>query len=456
MEIKVTVDNLPRLVCGVTDETTCQDVVTVLAQAIGQPGRYMLRERFKDFERCMSPDERPLEMLRKYGEHAKEVQLALFHGSPSVSDEMSRTKAGRRQACPPLRRKEANARVWRRNGSLNQHRHSLPLSCLKRDTEQNQEHLKRPKRKSLTFMEEAWEWLENLGKTQVYSTSCDKDSGKRNEKRKRSFLSITLSDGRKNPRDQKQVQGHRKSKSDLDHQTSCCMGTQQKVKEDRYPKKTHGHQLEISNSCEDEINHLRETIIYQLSYLQKIQVVVEKVDNEILELEEKEQAKEEQKLIELEQIRFWENELKAEEAFEKDLLNHFHEMKAKVVDCKAKLGDYRSKMEKIAFRGDPNLCSKEGQDVGEESLSNETISGELIESEVDLNGYRKWPPRSDVHHPPAAVIPPSLIKTRRPTGPVELREWWARWSALQNAKTNRKDTKIHRSELTVYLGSTKN
>uniref|UniRef100_A0A3Q3D4Y0 Ras association domain-containing protein 8-like n=1 Tax=Hippocampus comes TaxID=109280 RepID=A0A3Q3D4Y0_HIPCM len=181
MEIKVSVDGLPRLVCGVTDETTCQEVVTVLAQALGQPGRYMLRETFKDFERCMAPAERPLEMLKKYGEHAKDVQLTLLHSGPSVSDEM-----------------KTGARGWPRSGSLNLHRQSFPLSCLRRDTDQNNEHLKRPKRKSLTFMEEAWEWLENLGKTQVYSTSCDQESGKKKpEKNQRTFLSVTLSAARK-------------------------------------------------------------------------------------------------------------------------------------------------------------------------------------------------------------------------------------------------------------------
>ncbi|CAG01708.1 unnamed protein product, partial [Tetraodon nigroviridis] len=82
MEVKVFVDGVARVVCGVTEETTCQDVVIALAQALGQPGRYTLRETFKDFERCMSPGERLLETLEKYGEQAKEVQLKLHHTGP--------------------------------------------------------------------------------------------------------------------------------------------------------------------------------------------------------------------------------------------------------------------------------------------------------------------------------------------------------------------------------------
>lgn len=35
MEVKVFVDGVARVVCGVTKETTCQDVVIALAQALG-------------------------------------------------------------------------------------------------------------------------------------------------------------------------------------------------------------------------------------------------------------------------------------------------------------------------------------------------------------------------------------------------------------------------------------
>uniref|UniRef100_A0AAQ5XJT9 Ras association domain-containing protein n=1 Tax=Amphiprion ocellaris TaxID=80972 RepID=A0AAQ5XJT9_AMPOC len=89
MEVKVSVDGIPRVVCGVTDKTTCQEVVLALAQAQGQPGRYTLREKFKDFERCMAPDEHLLETLERYGEQAREVQLTLLHNGPSFSDEMT-------------------------------------------------------------------------------------------------------------------------------------------------------------------------------------------------------------------------------------------------------------------------------------------------------------------------------------------------------------------------------
>lgn len=39
MELKVWVDGVQRIVCGVTEVTTCQEVVIALAQAIGELGR---------------------------------------------------------------------------------------------------------------------------------------------------------------------------------------------------------------------------------------------------------------------------------------------------------------------------------------------------------------------------------------------------------------------------------
>lgn len=36
MELKVWVDGVQRIVCGVTEFTTCQEVVIALAQAIGR------------------------------------------------------------------------------------------------------------------------------------------------------------------------------------------------------------------------------------------------------------------------------------------------------------------------------------------------------------------------------------------------------------------------------------
>ncbi|KAM4618600.1 ras association domain-containing protein 7 isoform 1-T2 [Polymixia lowei] len=86
MELKVWVDGVVRVVCGLSEETSCQDVVIALAQAIGQTGRYVLIQRLRDTERQLLATERPLESLAKLGQHSNEVQFFLRRTGPSSSD----------------------------------------------------------------------------------------------------------------------------------------------------------------------------------------------------------------------------------------------------------------------------------------------------------------------------------------------------------------------------------
>ncbi|XP_007228111.3 ras association domain-containing protein 7 [Astyanax mexicanus] len=85
MELKVWVDGVVRVVCGLSEETSCQDVVIALAQAIGQTGRYVLIQRLRDTERQLLANERPLESLAKLGQHGSEVQFYLRRTGPSSS-----------------------------------------------------------------------------------------------------------------------------------------------------------------------------------------------------------------------------------------------------------------------------------------------------------------------------------------------------------------------------------
>ncbi|XP_051976066.1 ras association domain-containing protein 7 [Xyrauchen texanus] len=87
MELKVWVDGVVRVVCGLSEETSCQDVVIALAQAIGQTGRYVLIQRLRDTERQLLANECPLESLAKLGQHSNEVQFFLRRTGPSSSEE---------------------------------------------------------------------------------------------------------------------------------------------------------------------------------------------------------------------------------------------------------------------------------------------------------------------------------------------------------------------------------
>ncbi|KAG7468430.1 hypothetical protein MATL_G00142900 [Megalops atlanticus] len=86
MELKVWVDGVVRVVCGLSEETSCEDVVIALAQAIGQTGRYVLIQKLRDTERQLLANERPLESLAKLGQLGSEVQFFLRRTGPSSSD----------------------------------------------------------------------------------------------------------------------------------------------------------------------------------------------------------------------------------------------------------------------------------------------------------------------------------------------------------------------------------
>ncbi|XP_014250988.1 ras association domain-containing protein 8 isoform X2 [Cimex lectularius] len=77
MELKVWVEGIQRIVCGVTESTTCQDVVYALAHATGKTGRFTLIERWRNNERLLAPQEHPLKVVTKWGEYSSEVQLIL-------------------------------------------------------------------------------------------------------------------------------------------------------------------------------------------------------------------------------------------------------------------------------------------------------------------------------------------------------------------------------------------
>ncbi|NWU69529.1 RASF8 protein, partial [Pterocles burchelli] len=89
MELKVWVDGIQRVVCGVSEQTTCQEVVIALARAIGQTGRYVLVQKLREKERQLLPLERPLESLAKCGQYASDVQFVLRRTGPSVAERPS-------------------------------------------------------------------------------------------------------------------------------------------------------------------------------------------------------------------------------------------------------------------------------------------------------------------------------------------------------------------------------
>ncbi|XP_008404327.2 ras association domain-containing protein 7-like isoform X2 [Poecilia reticulata] len=86
MELKVWVDGVVRVVCGLSLNTSCQEVVISLAQAIGQTGRYVLVRKFRGSERPLVADDCPMQLLAQMGQLAAEVQFVLRKTGPSLSE----------------------------------------------------------------------------------------------------------------------------------------------------------------------------------------------------------------------------------------------------------------------------------------------------------------------------------------------------------------------------------
>jgi len=123
MELKVWVEGIQRIVCGVTDKTTCQDVVYALAHATGKTGRFTLIERWRNNERLLAPQEHPLKVLQKWGEYAQDVQFILqrsaldkANSSAPLSPPAPRAKLGLGPGQGPGGPKSASAEppaVWK-------------------------------------------------------------------------------------------------------------------------------------------------------------------------------------------------------------------------------------------------------------------------------------------------------------------------------------------------------
>uniref|UniRef100_A0A3Q3JZ23 Ras-associating domain-containing protein n=1 Tax=Monopterus albus TaxID=43700 RepID=A0A3Q3JZ23_MONAL len=86
MELKVWVEGVARVVCGLSLNTSCQDVVIALAQDIGQTGRYILIMTLQGNEKQLVADDCPLQILAQLGQLAAEVQFILQRTGPSLSE----------------------------------------------------------------------------------------------------------------------------------------------------------------------------------------------------------------------------------------------------------------------------------------------------------------------------------------------------------------------------------
>ncbi|TSK45833.1 Ras association domain-containing protein 8 [Bagarius yarrelli] len=122
MELKVWVDGIQRVVCGVTEATTCRT------------GRYTLVEKWRDSERHLAPNESPVASLNTWGQYAGDVQFILHRTGPSLTERPP-------SEGPPVSR----------GPERGFHRQSLPIMAKLRAQGERSLRRREPRRKSLTF-----------------------------------------------------------------------------------------------------------------------------------------------------------------------------------------------------------------------------------------------------------------------------------------------------------------
>uniref|UniRef100_A0A6E8V031 Ras-associating domain-containing protein n=1 Tax=Anopheles coluzzii TaxID=1518534 RepID=A0A6E8V031_ANOCL len=131
MELKVWVEGIQRIVCGVTEVTTCQDVVFALAHATGKTGRFTLIERWRNNERLLAPHENPLKILMKWGEYSSDVQFILQRSDQQQQQQQQKKDAQQQpqqqqqqqqqhQTAPSTQTAQSQQQLLRQQQKLNQ------------------------------------------------------------------------------------------------------------------------------------------------------------------------------------------------------------------------------------------------------------------------------------------------------------------------------------------------
>lgn len=76
-DFRVWVDGVERVVRGANEETTCENILLALASATGKLGRFALVEKWRDLERTLPREAKPLKCLQMWGKQASEVKFVL-------------------------------------------------------------------------------------------------------------------------------------------------------------------------------------------------------------------------------------------------------------------------------------------------------------------------------------------------------------------------------------------
>ncbi|XP_033987111.1 ras association domain-containing protein 8b isoform X2 [Trematomus bernacchii] len=332
MELKVWVDGVQRIVCGVTEFTTCQEVVIALAQAIGRTGRYTLIEKWRDTERHLAPNENPVVSLNKWGQYASDVQLILHRTGPSVSERPNSDGQTRfqergfyRQSLPPLAK-------LRPSGND---------SSLKR---------REPKRKSLTFTGGARGLRDLLWKS--------RDTEAKQPQQQQRGVSLNL----------------------------CRVGVVGGVGSPSVPGSPSGEMRRLVQLQRDKLQAVESRLLGCEADLRDWEEVAGEagdggsLEEELQILEQQVRRNE----AEMEEEVFWQNELQIEQESEHQLRQQLSELQVRVRDCEAKLSEYLAHIQGMEGGLEQERLQQETelhQRVNEEEVQNQ-LEKVLLELEV--------------------------------------------------------------------------
>ncbi|KAF3705090.1 Ras association domain-containing protein 8 Carcinoma-associated protein HOJ-1 -like protein [Channa argus] len=324
MELKVWVDGVQRIVCGVTEFTTCQEVVIALAQAIGRTGRYTLIEKWRDTERHLSPHENPVVSLNKWGQYASDVQLILQRTGPSVSERPT---------------SDGQARVPDRGF----YRQSLPpLAKLRPSGTDRSLKRREPKRKSLTFTGGA------KGLRDLFGKSRDAEA-----KPQQRVLSLNLS----------------------------RVGAGGVVSVPGSPTTELSRLVQLQR---DKLQALESRLLGCEAELRDWEEVVananegENLEEELLLLEQQVRRND----AEMEEEEFWQNELQIEQESERQLRQQLSELQACVRDCEAKLTEYLARIQSMETGLEQDRLQQE--DELNQKINEEEVQAQLEKAKGEL------------------------------------------------------------------------
>ncbi|KAL2102968.1 hypothetical protein ACEWY4_002136 [Coilia grayii] len=377
MELKVWVDGVQRIVCGVTEVTTCQEVVIALAQAIGRTGRYTLIEKWRETERHLAPHENPVASLNKWGQYASDVQLVLQRTGPSLSERPT---------------SEGMARVPERG----LYRQSLPpLAKLRPSAADRSLKRREPKRKSLTFTGGTRGLRDIFGKGHHHHH---------------------------HPQQQQQHHPlHHRAATPIAHAYQPASVTLGQARNGALTPIPISIPMPIPGapSPTQELSrlvHLQKEKLRSLeSCLQSCEVEMQawldgsggdrlkEVDEEAALMEEgegdgrarEEEEEEEEELLRLEQQlrrneaemqeeEFWENELQIERESERQLREQLQELRARVQECEARLAEYVARIQGMEAGLEAERLQQEMQETRQANEEELRARLEKVRAELDL------------------------------------------------------------------------